>query len=301
MERILVSKNGPFLSRIIAGTWKWGVWGHQLSISEQASLIQECVSLGITSFDHADIYGDHTTEEEFGKALKELQIDRASIELVTKCGIKMPSDRRAYPLKTYDTSAEHIMWSVENSLQAFQSDYIDLLLIHRPSPLMDPSEIAGTFKQLRAQGKVLHFGVSNFTPSQFQMLDAKFELATNQIEASLLHLQPFRDGTLDQAVKLDRKPMIWSPFGSGKLFDPMQSAQVHRIAEVAGSMITKYGVERLDQIYLAWLMRHPANPLPLLGTARADRLKSAVDALSVQLSREDWFALWTAATGEDVP
>ncbi|MDX1408010.1 MAG: aldo/keto reductase [Saprospiraceae bacterium] len=301
MERVQLSEGSLQVSPIVAGTWKWGAWGHRMSISEQALFIKGCLEQGVTTFDLADIYGDHTTEEEFGSALGSLGIPREDVQLVTKCGIKMPSARQPYPLKSYDTSADHITWSVEQSLRALRTEYIDLLLIHRPSPLMDPHEIATAFSTLRQQGKVRFFGVSNFTPSQFAMLDSVCDLITNQVEASLLHLHPFLDGTFDQAITLGRRPMIWSPFGSGKLFSLESSERVARIADAARPLLDSYGLQRLDQLYLAWLLRHPARPVPLLGTARIDRMRSALAALEVQITREDYFKLWTAATGTDVP
>ncbi|MDX1479396.1 MAG: aldo/keto reductase, partial [Saprospiraceae bacterium] len=268
---------------------------------DQADLIQHCFELGITTFDLADIYGDHTTEEEFGAALQQCGLPRGQLQLVTKCGIKMPSPRRPYAQKSYDTSAAHITWSVEQSLRALQTDYLDLLLIHRPSPLMDPVEISETFTRLREQGKVRHFGVSNFTPSQFRLLHQYHHLATNQVEASLLHLDPFLDGTFDQALALQLRPMVWSPFGSGKLFTASDSSHVARIADTARALQGHYDIERLDQLYLAWLLRHPSRPVPLIGTARVERIRSAVEACPLSMDREDWFKLWVAATGADVP
>ena len=301
MDKIKLANNGPEVSPIIAGVWKWGEWGHKLSIKEQEDLILECMDMGVTTFDHADIYGNHTAEEEFGKAFKSHMSRRSDMQLITKCGIKMPSSKRQYQIKSYDTSKDHIIWSVENSLINLGTDYVDLVLIHRPSPLMHPDEIAEAVEILKKQGKVLHFGVSNFTYSQFELLNSRIEIVTNQIQASLLHLSPFLDGTLDQMLQHHVRPTVWSPLGSGALFRTAPKKGIASIAQQAQKLLPKYEVSRLDQIYLAWLMRHPAGPIPILGTARTGRIKAAIEACSIELSREDWFGLWTAATGAEVP
>ena len=301
MEKIALTKNGPEVSTIIAGVWKWGEWGHKLSIKEQEDLILECLDMGVTTFDHADIYGNHMAEEEFGKAFKTHASRRSEMQLITKCGIKMPSSKRKYHIKSYDTSKDHIIWSVENSLINLGTDYLDLVLIHRPSPLMHPDEIAEAVRILKKQGKVLHFGVSNFTYSQFELLNSRIDIVTNQIQASLLHLKPFLDGTMDQMLQHRIRPTVWSPLGSGALFRMAPKKEIAAIANEAKTLLTKYDVNRLDQIYLAWLMRHPAKPIPIMGTARPHRMRAAIEACSIEMSREDWFCLWTAATGAEVP
>lgn len=300
MNKVQLAHNGPAVSPIIAGVWKWGEWGHKLTIKEQEDLILQCIDLGVTTFDHADIYGNHTAEEEFGKAFKRHKSQRDKIEVITKCGIKMPSNRRDYHIKSYDTSRDHIIWSVENSLINLGTDYIDVVLIHRPSPLMHPDEIAEAVESLSKQGKVRAFGVSNFTYSQFEMLNSRIQLVTNQIQASLLHLEPFLDGTFDQMLQHSVRPTVWSPLGSGALFTGSKHGRA-AISKEAKGLLSKYDVSRLDQIYLAWLMRHPAGPIPILGTAKPHRIKAAIDACNIDISREDWFSLWTAATGAEVP
>ncbi|MEO1449140.1 MAG: aldo/keto reductase, partial [Bacteroidota bacterium] len=210
-------------------------------------------------------------------------------------------NRPQYTHKSYDTSREHIIRSVENSLQALHTDFLDLLLIHRPSPLMDPSEIADAFATLRQQGKVRYFGVSNFTPSQFDMLSTYTELVTNQIQASVLYRDPMLDGTLDHSLAMGYRPMAWSPLGSGRIFTDLEAEDVQRVRAVAAELAPKYGDAGLDQLLLAWLQRHPAGILPVLGTARPERVRDAVAAEQIELSRADWFKLWEAAAGEEVP
>ncbi|HLZ16018.1 MAG TPA: aldo/keto reductase, partial [Cyclobacteriaceae bacterium] len=208
MERRKIHPQGPAFSRIIAGAWRW----HTVSAETVERLALVALEEGITSFDHADIYGDHSNEETFGHALARNPSLRNKMELITKCDIKFPSGKRpATRVKHYDTSREHIIWSAENSLKNFHTDRLDLLLIHRPDPLLDPHEVAEAFEELKKEGKVLHFGVSNFTPSQFRMLQKHlpFPLVTNQIEISLSRLDPFFNGDLDLMLELGASAMAW--------------------------------------------------------------------------------------------
>ncbi|GAB4326795.1 MAG: aldo/keto reductase [Flammeovirgaceae bacterium] len=297
LSRIKLMPEGLELSRIVTGVWRWG----SLSSQDVFRLIESSLEHGITTFDHADIYGGYTIEEIFGKALHYQPSLRQKIQLITKCGIKLISPNRpTHAIKSYDTSALHIKFSVENSLKMLKTDYLDLLLIHRPSPLMNADEIAETFAQLRKEGKVKHFGVSNFTSAQFQLLNSRFPLVTNQIEISVYHLTPFTDGTLDQCQQLRVSPMAWSPLGSGKIFQhPPQDAQTWRLQEALNKICSKYQVG-YDTILLSWLLQHPAQILPILGTTNAHRFKSAIQSLDIKLTQEEWFMLWTASTGKEV-
>ncbi|MGB0929522.1 MAG: aldo/keto reductase [Chitinophagales bacterium] len=301
-QQINTSPQGPTFSRIVAGCMKWGVWGANLSTQDISALIQQCIETGVTTFDHADIYGHNTTEGAFGEALQLQPNLRQKMQIVTKCGIKLVSENRPqHKIKSYDTSKQHIIWSVENSLKELQTNYIDLFLIHRPSPLMNPHEIAEAFAELKASGKVLHFGVSNFNTTQFETLNQCFPLVTNQIQASVLHLQPFLDGTLDQCLQHKVAPMAWSPLGGGTVFSDVRQGQSSRVREVANDLALKYEVEGLDQILLAFLLKHPSNILPVLGTSKIHRIQRAVEALQIELTREEWFELWEASMGEEVP
>src|SRR5688572_12386347 len=217
MERKKIHNDGPLFSRIIAGAWRWSLPDDQVK-----QLIHQSLDVGITTFDHADIYGDHSNEEIFGNVLRKHPSLRERMEIVTKCGIKFPSQKRPSSwVKHYDTSKNHIKWSVDNSLKVLNTDCIDLLLIHRPDPLLDPVEVADAFSSLRQSGKVLHFGVSNFTPTQFEMLQSylSFPLVTNQLEISITHNLPLFDGSLDILMKHRVSPMGWSPLGGGKLVE----------------------------------------------------------------------------------
>lgn len=303
MQRVKLSANGPEFSRVVFGVMKWGDWGHQLSTQQMLGLMQESIEYGVTTFDHADIYGGYTTEEAFGNALKLNPALRGEMELISKCGIKIKAPNRAeHRLTSYDISREHILKSVERSLKNLHTDYLDLLLIHRPSPLMHPDEIAEAFSALEQAGKVRFFGVSNFTPSQFEMLNSRFSLVTNQVEASLLQTSLLLDGTLDQCIQLDIKPMAWSPLGGGRIFTDKEDEQIQRVNAAVDRIIKRHPDDiRPDQLLLAWLMKHPSKMLPVVGTARIERLKAAADAVAIELEQEEWFELWEAARGYEVP
>lgn len=288
-------------SRLAAGVWKWGLWGHRLKPNEVLNLIEVSLASGIHTFDHADIYGHYTDEALFGQAMALKPALRDQCFLVSKCGIRLlTSNRPHHKIKSYDTSKQHIIASVENSLENLHTDRLDLLLIHRPDPLMDADEIAEAFQLLKQQGKVRFFGVSNFTPGQFELLASRVPLATNQLEASILKLDPFLDGSLDQCQKLRIQPMAWSPLGSGLLFTQPEEDRHRRILAKAEELGTLMGYSP-DQILLAWLLRHPSRIIPVLGTGTPRRIQQAAEAVLIELSREQWFELWEASTGNEVP
>lgn len=279
---------------------KWGKWGSCFSTSDYLSAIEFCAENNINSFDHADIYGDYTTEKEFGDALKNNSALRSKIHLITKCGIKMLSaNRPANQIKSYDTSSNYIIKSAEQSLENLHTDYIDVFLLHRPDPLMNPIEIAEAFTKLKQQGKVLHFGVSNFTPSQVTLINNYFPVEVNQIEISVSHLEPFHNGQLDQCMEHKIIPMAWAPLGGGSIFSVIPDQKSKRILGVAQRLDKKYSAG-IDNILLAFLTTHPAGIIPVLGTAKIERLKSAIANTGLQLEREEWFMLWAASTGHDV-
>ncbi|MBI1770192.1 MAG: aldo/keto reductase [Bacteroidetes bacterium] len=289
VEKRKTHAQGPTFSRVIAGAWRW----QNVSSETVERLTQVSLEQGITSFDHADIYGDHSNEERFGQLLAKNSSLRNKIELITKCGIKFPSTKRpASRIQHYDTSKEHIIWSAENSLKMLHTDRIDLLLIHRPDPLLNPHEVAEAFGQLRQQGKVLHFGVSNFTPSQFTMLQKhlSFPLVTNQIEISLSRIDPFFNGDLDLMLELGVSPMAWSPLAGGKLM-----AGEREVFSVA----TKYDAS-YSQLALAWLLKHPSNIFPIVGTTKPERIIEAAKSVNVNLDRQDWFEMLKWVRGKDV-
>jgi predicted oxidoreductase len=280
---------GPSLSRIVTGVWRW----QQLSSESVERLVKTSIDEGITSFDHADIYGDHSCEELFGAVLKNQPSLRSQMQLITKCGIKFSSAKRPQTWgKHYDTSEDHIIWSADNSLKMLATDHLDLLLIHRPDPLLNPHEVAEAFVKLKAAGKVLHFGVSNFTPSQFEMLQQflPFPLVTNQIEISLSRIDSLFNGDLDLMLKHGASPMAWSPLGGGKL---------HFEERDWFAKATKYNAS-YSQLALAWLLKHPSNIFPILGTTKPERITEAAKSTDIVLDKQDWFEMLKWSTGRDV-
>jgi predicted oxidoreductase len=288
----------PTLSPVIAGCWRMADWGW--TPSERLRWIEQCLDRGVTTFDHADIYGGYAVEALFGEALALAPHLRERMQLVSKCGIKLlhPS-RPEHRLKSYDTSAAHLVASVENSLRALQTDRLDLLLIHRPDPLMHPAEIAEAVTRLQAAGKVRAFGVSNFTPSQFALLNAAVPLATNQIELHPLHRTPLHDGTLDQMLALGLRPMVWSPLAGGRLFTGT-APDALRVRASLDDIARRHGVTPATVAY-AWLLRHPSRPYPLVGSQRIEALDEALAAQALTLDTEDWHAIWSAGEGAEVP
>lgn len=287
------------LSKFIAGTMNWGLWGAKFNTSQYRAMIDNCLESGLTSFDHADIYGHYTVEEEFGEALSFDQSLRNKIQLITKCGINLVSPNRpAYQIKHYDTSQSHIEASVDRSLKNLRTDYLDLLLIHRPDPLLNPEEVAEAFTALRNSGKVRHFGVSNFSPAKLELLDQYFPLSANQVEISVTNLSAFKDGSLDQCLLKKIIPMAWSPLGGGKLFQG-GNERSERILALSSILAEKYHCIP-EQVLLSWLFQHPANIHPVLGTVKVSRINTAIKAADLKLTREEWFLLWRASTGEEV-
>ena len=286
-----IHPDGPTFSRIIAGVWRW----HTVSSSAVEQLINTAIDNSITTFDHADIYGDHGNEEIFGKFLKKDPALRSKMQLITKCGIKFPSSRRPETwVKHYDTSKDHIIWSVENSLKMLGTDHLDLLLIHRPDPLFNPIEAAEAFDELKKAGKVLHIGVSNFSPSQFRMLQhyLPYPIVTNQIEISLSKIDSLFNGDLDTLMEFNASPMAWSPLGGGKTLDISEREVFNKAAKYNASY---------SQLSLSWLMKHPSNIFPIIGTTQSDRIKEAAQSVDITLDRQDWFEMLKWVMKKEVP
>lgn len=276
-------------------------WG--LGTVDLVGWIEACLEMGLTTFDHADIYGGYTNEARFGAALKESPALRERIQLVTKCNIMLPAaERSEIKFHYYDSSKSHILASVDRSLKNLNSDYLDLLLIHRLDVLMDGEDVAAAMQELKKSGKVLQFGVSNFRPSLFELLQSRldFALITNQVEFSVLHLDPLNDGTFDQAQQLRFAPMAWSPVTGGDFFD-QDTDQKRRLYKKLSEIGKELGGASVDQVMIAWILRHPANILPVMGTGKLERLNAAVEAEKLVLSREQWYRVWVASTGHEVP
>lgn len=295
--RTLTRKEGLDLSRVIAGMWRLGDW--DMSVGQRIAFIEACIAMGVTSFDHADIYGNYGVEGLFGAALRAQPSLRDRMEIVSKCGIKLVSPQRpAHTIQHYDTSLAHIVASCEESLRQLGTDHLDLLLIHRPDPLMDFDEVAEAFTRLQAAGKVRHVGVSNFTRHQFESLNRRVPLATNQVEFSPLHTAPMFDETFDGLQDLGIAPMIWSPFGGGRLLTAQDDASVQLRATIQ-DVADRIG-QPFATVVFAWIMALPSRPMPLTGSGKIASVAAAVAATKVTLERSDWFAILRAARGHEV-
>ena len=284
-------------SPLIAGTMTWGTWGKNLDANSMVKLMNACLENGIDTFDHADIYGGHTTEESFGNAFAQSGITRQDVKLISKCGIRYPSDKRPLPIKYYDYSPEYIIWSVDESLKNLQTDYLDLLLLHRPSPLMKGDEIAEAVTILKRNGKILDFGLSNFTPTQTDLIQQLTLISYNQIQFSLTHHTAMTDGGLDDMQLRNIRPMAWNPLGSVFRED---TAQTQRIKQLLEKLEAKYGLPA-DALLIAWILKHPSQILPVCGTTNPDRIAALMKATKLEMELEDWFALWVESRGSKVP
>lgn len=300
MERIKLV-NDIELSRLVYGMWRLGD-DQDTSSSHVRAKIDACLSQGISTFDQADIYGDYSSESILGAALSESPSLRNNMEIVTKCDIMLLSNK--FPdrkVKYYDTSAAHIQASVEQSLTNMATDRIDLLLLHRPDPLMDHEETGQALDALVSSGKVRGIGVSNFMPHDWSLLQSAMQqpLLTNQLEISLMHNEYLTDGTVAHLQENGKPPMAWSPLGGGQLFD--QNDQNMSTLRLALDHVANEQNVDIAAVAIAWLLHHPARLLPVLGTNNIDRIASLADACKVSLTREQWFALYEAANGHEVP
>lgn len=286
------------ISRFVQGLWR--LHEDPLGVSPKRVLekIETCLELGINTFDHADIYGGHENEELFGRALAQNPSLKSSIKIISKCGIRIPGDK--FQTKYYDLSPMHIRKSVEASLKKLGVERLDLLLLHRPDPLLNPIEVSDAFLQLHVEGKVKEFGVSNFSPSQFSLLQNKlhFPVVTNQIEFNPFHTEPLFDGTFDQAIDNEFSPMVWSPTAGGSIFSPKSKSEVAMLATL-NDLGKKYDCAA-DQILYAWFLLHPAKLIPVLGSNAIKHIQSSVGAFGIELSKEDWFRILEVGRGKEV-
>ncbi|MDO5642479.1 MAG: aldo/keto reductase [Paracoccus sp. (in: a-proteobacteria)] len=297
MARIEIA-DGLSLSRIAYGMWRIADDGDTGPAHVQAK-VEACLAQGISTLDQADIYGGYTAEAILGQALKAAPELRDKIEIVTKCGIVVPVGRHASArVKHYDTSARHINAAVEASLRALGTDRIDLLLIHRPDPMMDPIETGSALDALVESGKVRAVGVSNFLRDDTELLQDSMSqpLCVNQIELSLGAPAPFLNGELAFIQRQGMLPMAWSPLAGGALFAGARPELVATLREMAAAK----GCD-LAALAVAWLLAHPSGILPVMGTNNLDRIASLSDAARISLEREEWFVLYQAALGHEVP
>ncbi|MCJ8518744.1 putative oxidoreductase [Pseudorhizobium tarimense] len=297
MDRISLSPELT-LSRIVYGMWRVADDPDTSPAHVQAK-VEACLSQGITTIDQADIYGGYTAEAVFGAALKAAPHLREKLEIITKCGIVAPAGRHSSArLKHYDTSAEHLTTSVEASLRDMATDYLDLLLIHRPDPLIDPDETGAALDALVESGKVRAVGVSNFRPWDFSLLQSSMEttLVTNQVEMSLMATEAFTNGDLAYLQERMIAPMAWSPLGGGALFTGGPAGLLAALERIASQQEVEPSA-----VAVAWLLRHPANILPVLGTNNLQRISQLAEATKVTLDRQTWFELYTLAMAREVP
>jgi predicted oxidoreductase len=297
MQRITMAE-GLETSRVALGFWRWAQWG--ISIDELERLVHGALELGITLFDHANIYDLGHPEAAFGEVLAHNPGLRENVQIITKSTIVYPNE--TVRVKYYDTTKAHTVSEVEASLKRLRTDYIDLFLLHRPDPYMNPEETAAAFSQLYEQGKVRHFGVSNYKPHHYEMLASFCDqpLITNEVEASVLQHENFDDGTIAHAVQRRIHPIAWSPLAGGRVFTGTDDAAVRVRAELE-TVRNEIGAETIDDVALAWLFNHPVGFLTITGAEDLEFVRRPVSALQYTLSNEQWFAIWSACVGHKVP
>ena len=302
IPRIRIAPNGPEFSRIVYGTWR--ILDEPTANAQELNRrLNTCVELGMTTLDTAEIYGLYDVEGALGKALALSPGLRDKVEIVTKSGIYIPC--KYHPERHtahYNATAARIVKSAEKSLRLLGTDHVDLLLVHRPDWLTSADDTSAGLNQLLRDGKTKSSGVSNYNTHQFDLLNSRMEqpLVTNQLEFHFLHMDPICDGTFSQCEKLSLQPMAWSPLAQGRLFDPKNEA-AQRLKLAVEKMSARYNGATLEQLAYAWIMAHPAKPLPIIGTNKIERIQSAAQSCNIKLEREDWYALWEAAQGRQIP
>lgn len=301
VSKVHMTPQGPQISSLVQGYWRMAEWGR--NTQQHLRFLEQHMELGITTVDHAHVYGEPPCETLFGDVLKLAKPLRESIQIITKCGIELVSPANADgKVNHYNCAYDNIVASVDLSLARLNTDFIDVLLIHRPDYLLDADEVARAFERLYADGKVRHFGVSNFKPEQFSLLQSRLDraLVTNQVEINPLNMAALEDGTLDQLQTLRVRPMAWSCLAGGRFFND-QSAAVSRTKTVLSKVADEIGADSFEQVLYAWALRLPSKPIPIIGSGKIERVKSAVTAMNLKLSREQWYRIWVAAKGHGVP
>jgi len=307
MQTLALGRSELRTSRLAYGCWRIAKTNDPATDYRTGrEAIIAALEAGYTLFDHADIYCSGRAEEVFGKVLRELRGDRDHVVIASKCGIRFQGDPLADSPYRYDSTRDYIILQVEHSLRRLKVEYIDVYQLHRPDLLMEPHEVADAFVRLLDAGKVREFGVSNFSPSQLTLLQTALPrpLVVNQIEISLCQFGPFTTGTLDQCQQLQITPLAWSPLGGGLLADGasdiLRHQRSYRVADLIKALddvALSRGTTR-DVVALAWLLRHPAGIVPIIGSTRPERIKAAAKAASFTLTREEWYRLLVAALGE---
>ena len=300
MEMVSLHDSLPLFSRLVYGMWRLAD-DSDTSDGHVIAKVEKCLEQGITTLDHANIYGDYACEALFGRALKARPDLKDACQHISKCDIMLLSDH--YPdrrVKHYDTSAAHVTQAAETSLELLGLDALDLLLIHRPDPFMDPADTGRALDALIDSGKIKACGVSNFKPWDLDLLQAHMHhtLVTNQIEINPMAVDCFVNGDIAKAQTLGIKPMAWSPLAGGALFgDSARALELRAVMQP----IADAAAVGIDAVAVAWLLAHPAGILPVLGTNNLTRIARLSDATRVSIDRQQWFEIYQAATGQEVP
>ena len=295
MEKIYLSDSGPKVSPAVYGFYRWN--GSYVNEDKMEKMVNLCLELGINTFDHGDTYGDYTCEEIFGNVLKRSGIKRESVVLFTKCGINIPHPSRPeYRVKHYDTSREHILNSLDNSLSKLRTDYIDVFLLNQLDPLSNLEETAATLQKLKESGKIKNVGVVNFSVFQHQLLSSylRIPIVTNHIELNLLNTSAFDNGQVDYIKQKYMRPLATSPLAEGKIANSNEKIPLRirgKLEEFAG----KYN-SHFESVAIAWLVKLGA--LPLIGTTDEQRIRNIAEAFKINLDRQDWYELYSVSRGE---
>jgi len=298
MKRVKLA-GGLSISQLVQGCM--GILSEGVTGDKLKRHVEECLDMGITTFDHADMYGMYEADRAFGEAVIRNTNLRDKMQIITKFGI-IKEGYRGAEIKYVDCSKENIILSVEQSLKHLHTDYIDLLLVHRPDFLLEPAEVAGTLSDLINQGKILHVGLSNFQPHNYRMFKkfANFPIATNQIHMSLLYTEALFDGSIDLAWEEDFPLMAYKPMGEGRIFTE-QSERMDRMRSLLTELCKKYNADTIDKMMYAWLYNHPVNICPITGALQMEYVQSAADAINIKLEREDWYKILLASRGHLLP
>ncbi|HEY6505684.1 MAG TPA: aldo/keto reductase [Chitinophagaceae bacterium] len=299
MEKIYLSDSGPKVSPAVYGFWRWEDTS-ATGLAAMEKIVNFCLEQGINTFDHADVYGGYQCEELFGNVLKQKSFKREDVVLFTKCGVNEPhANRPDIRTKYFDTSADHVVKSVDSSLLKLKTDYIDIFLLDHLDPLSDLEETALTLERLRGSGKIRNIGVANFSVFQHQLLASYLHvpIVTNHIELNVLNTTALDNGQIDYIKQRYMRPLAAAPLAGGRIengTDPLAVRVHYKLEELS----KKYGAH-VESIAVAWLVKLGA--LPLIGTLSEQRIKNIVNAFKVNLDKQDWYELYYASKGKAVP
>jgi predicted oxidoreductase len=294
MEKTYLSDAGPKVSPAIYGFYRWNK--QDMSFPKMEAIVDLCLELGINTFDHADIYGGYQCEEMFGEIIRDKRIKREDIVLFTKCGLVVPHPSRPeVRVKHYDTSKDHILKSLENSLRKLRTDYIDIFLLNQLDPLSNLEETAITLQKLRDSGKVKNIGVVNFSVFQHQLLSSylRIPIVTNHIELNLLNTSAFDNGQIDYIKQKYMRPLATAPLAQGQIANSIEKKPL-LIRRKLEELASKYSAN-IESIAVAWVVKLGA--LPLIGTTDEQRIRNIVGSFDIDLERQDWYELYEASRG----